>query len=52
MFNTEAYWDIFLTHLHIAIDLYVPVKKVTLKVGNAKWYPRFISRMLTLRAVL
>jgi len=27
LFNVEDYWNIFLNHLRIAIEMYVPLKK-------------------------
>jgi hypothetical protein len=53
VFTTEDYWNIFLSHMYNAIQLYVPVKIRAIQMPrNSKKYPRILQQMLNRKAVL
>ena len=53
VFTTEKYWDIFLMHLTVAIDLFVPlVRRKVIRLSNRKTYPRHLRNMLNRKALL
>jgi hypothetical protein len=46
VFCVEDYWNIFVHWMYRAIELYVPVKKIsTLRKPGIKVYPKYIKRL-------
>lgn len=53
VFSTEDYWQIFLTHLSYAVQLYVPIKKRQKPdFRNRKHYPKNIRKLLSQKAMM
>ena len=52
VFNAEDYWRVFLSYLYQAIDLFIPKKKIVLKLKARKTYPKYIKQMFTRKAVM
>ena len=53
VFNVDEYWHIFVYHLNVAIESYVPVKRKRISLSNNKKrsYPKSIRHMLNRKNV-
>jgi len=53
VFTAEEYWNIFLIHFTVAIELFVPiVRRKAIPLNNRKVYPRHLRNMLDRKALL
>jgi len=53
VFTTEEYWNIFLMHFTVAIELFVPlVRRKAIPLSNRNVYPRHLRNMLNGEALL
>jgi len=53
LFTTEEYWNIFLLHFTVAIELFVPlVRRKVIPLSNREVYPRHLRNMLNRKEFL